>query len=234
MAQVVTPASAQATAGREVNAEAGDEPEQGGQALMALIQIVDRLRSPGGCPWDAEQTHRTLAPYLLEEAYELLDAIESGSVVDLREELGDVLFQVLFHARLAEELPPGERFDLDDVAADLGAKLIRRHPHVFADAAVLSPADVEANWDKLKHAEKQRTSVTDGVPTALPALALAAKLSSRARRGGVEVSLPDGTSVGARLFALALEAAAAGVDPELALRATALEYAQALRHAEGV
>ncbi len=201
--------------------------------MQALIQIVDRLRSPGGCPWDAEQTHRTLAPYLLEEAYELLDAIDSGSLVDLREELGDVLFQVLFHARLAEELPPGKRFDLDDVAADLSAKLIRRHPHVFADAGLSSSADVEVDWDKIKHAEKQRTSVTDGVPTGLPALALAAKLASRAGRGGVEASSPEGTSFGARLFALALEAAQAGVDPELALRATALEYAQALRHAEG-
>lgn len=208
-------------------------PTDAGQALLRLVAIMDRLRSPGGCPWDAEQTHRSLAPYLLEETYELLDAIDSGSVTDLREELGDVLFQVLFHARLAQELPVDERFNLDDVAADAGAKLMRRHPHVFADAAVSSPADVEANWDVIKRAEKQRTSVTEGIPISLPALALATTLHSRARRGGVSVPVPADGSLGARLFALAVEASEDGVDAELALRATALEYVRALRQAEG-
>lgn len=203
-----------------------------GPALLQLVAIMDRLRSPGGCPWDAEQSHRSLAPYLLEETYELLDAIDSGSVADLREELGDVLLQVLFHARLAQELPADERFDLDDVAADAAAKLVRRHPHVFADAAVPSTAEAQANWDVIKRAEKQRTSVTDGIPMNLPALALAAKLHSRARRGGVNVAIAADGSLGARLFALAVEANEAGVDAELALRATALQYAQSVRQAE--
>src|ERR1700709_567592 len=119
---------------------------------------MDRLRSPGGCPWDAEQTHASLAPYLLEEAYETLDAIETSDLVALREELGALLLQVLFHARLAEEAAAGQRFGIDDVAADLVAKLIRRHPHVFATAD--SPAaggftagDQQLNWDAIKKVE---------------------------------------------------------------------------------
>ena len=193
---------------------------------------MDRLRSPGGCPWDAQQTHRSLAPYLLEETYEVLDAIQNESVVELREELGDVLFQVLFHARLAEERPDGERFDIDDVAADAAAKLTRRHPHVFADTVADTPAAVEANWDVIKQAEKQRTSATEGIPTALPALALAAKLHSRARRAGVDAPVPDDDSFGARLLRLAIEAGESGTDPELALREAASAYADAIRSIE--
>ena len=210
---------------------AADDREDG-SALLELIGIVDRLRSPDGCPWDAQQTHQTLAPYLLEETYELLDAIRGGSAEELREELGDVLFQVLFHARLAQELPDGERFDLDDVAADIGAKLTRRHPHVFGDVTVTSAADVEANWDEIKRGEKHRASVIDGVPLAMPSLALAATLQTRARRAGVRVSPAADDGFGARLFALAVQASEAGVDPELALRASALEYAEALQAAE--
>ncbi len=193
---------------------------------------MDRLRSPGGCPWDAQQTYRSLATYLLEETYEVLDAIEHESVVDLREELGDVLFQVLFHARLAEELPADERFDIDDVAADAAAKLIRRHPHVFADTVADTPEAVEANWDVIKKAEKQRTSATEGIPTAMPALALAAKLHSRARRAGVAAPLPDDDSFGSRLLRLAVEAGEAGTDPELTLREAANAYAEAIRATE--
>lgn len=192
---------------------------------------MDRLRSPGGCPWDAAQTHRSLAPYLLEEAYETLDAIETGDSALLREELGDLLLQVLFHARLAEELPEGERFTVDDVAADLVAKLTRRHPHVFADAEVSGPAQVEANWDEIKKAEKGRTSAVDGLPAMLPALALAAKLIGRSRRAGLDVALPrDG--VGGQLFALVAQALDDGVDAELALRAGAHRFADAIRAAE--
>ncbi len=216
--------------------------------LDQAVAVVDRLVSPGGCPWDAEQTHRSLARFLLEETYEALDAIAADDPVLLREELGDVLFQVLFHARLGHDLPPGQRFSIDDVAADAVAKLTRRHPHVFADVTVSGSAEVLANWDEIKFREKNRTSVTDGIPLAQPALALTAKLVERATRAGVDVSYatpgtpsgetepgtppPGEAELGARLFALAAEAARAGIDPELALRAAALRFADAVRAAE--
>lgn len=152
-------------------------------ALRDLVAVMDRLRSPGGCPWDAEQTHSSLVQYLVEETYEVIDAIDAGDPEALREELGDLLLQVVFHARIAQEEPGG--FDIDDVAAGIADKLVRRHPHVFAGAQVADAADSEAAWFALKVAEKGRTSVTDGVPTALPALALTAKLRHRALKGGV-------------------------------------------------
>jgi NTP pyrophosphatase (non-canonical NTP hydrolase) len=203
-----------------------------GAGLLEVVAVVDRLRSPGGCPWDAEQTHQSLAPYLLEESYELIEAIELDDLVHLREELGDVLFQVAFHARLAEERPAPDRFSVDDVAADLVAKLIRRHPHVFAGREVASAADLAANWEAIKAAEKRRTSVTDGVPLGQPSLALAAKLQRRAQKAGLDAALPAGNGLGARLFALVGEAVAAGQDPEAALRATARAYRDAVRAAE--
>jgi XTP/dITP diphosphohydrolase len=203
-----------------------------GARLLDVVTVMDRLRSPGGCPWDAEQTHATLAPYLLEEAYEMLDAIEDGDLQLLREELGDVLLQVAFHARLAEELPTDERWSVDDVAGDLVAKLIRRHPHVFADRAVTGPAEVEANWDAIKAAEKGRSSVTDGVPLGQPALSLAAKLVGRADKAGLAIDPPVGDEVGHRLFVLARQAQAAGVDPEGALRAVAREFRDAILDTE--
>jgi XTP/dITP diphosphohydrolase len=203
-----------------------------GARLLDVVTVMDRLRSPGGCPWDAEQTHATLAPYLLEEAYELLDAIEDGDLQLLREELGDVLLQVAFHARLAEELPADERWSVDDVAGDLVAKLIRRHPHVFADSAVSGSAEVEANWDVIKAAEKGRSSVTDGVPLGQPALSLAAKLIGRADKAGLAIDPPGGDDVGHRLFALVRQAQVAGVDPEGALRAVAREFRDAVLDAE--
>jgi XTP/dITP diphosphohydrolase len=203
-----------------------------GARLLDVVAVMDRLRSPGGCPWDAEQTHQTLAPYLLEESYELLEAIEEDDVTHLREELGDVLLQVAFHARLAEERPDGERWSIDEVAADLVAKLIRRHPHVFADRVVGGVAEVAANWDEIKAVEKRRESVTDGVPLGQPALALAAKLQRRAAKAGLDVAAP-GDGLGARLFAIVGEAVDADVDPEAALRATARTYRSALRAAEG-
>ena len=203
-----------------------------GGRLLDVVAVMDRLRSPGGCPWDAEQTHQSLAPYLLEESYELLEAIELDDLAHLREELGDVLLQVAFHSRLAEERP-GERFSIDDVAADLVGKLIRRHPHVFAGREVASAADLAANWEAIKAAEKRRESVTDGVPLGQPALALAAKLQRRAQKAGLEVIPPTGDDLGARLFTLVGEAVAAGEDPEAALRATARVFRDAVRAAEG-
>lgn len=207
-----------------------------GAQLVRAVQIMDRLRSPGGCPWDAEQTHSSLAPYLIEEAYETLDAIETADLVALREELGDLLLQVLFHARLAEEAAAGQRFTIDDVAADLVAKLVRRHPHVFAlpeDGAQVRSADQQqTNWDAIKKAEKQRESVTDGIAMAQPALALAAKLVSRSERAGLAVEPPAGDGIGERLLALVHSAVRAGVDPEQALRQSAREYREAIRARE--
>jgi XTP/dITP diphosphohydrolase len=204
-----------------------------GARLLDVVAVMDRLRSPGGCPWDAEQTHASLAPFLLEEAYELHDAIEADDVELLREELGDVLLQVAFHARLAEELAEDDRWSIDDVAGDLVEKLVRRHPHVFAERAVSGAAEVAANWDEIKTAEKRRESVTDGVPLGQPALALAAKLRRRVEQAGLVVAAPAGDGVGSRLFALVGEALAAGVEPEAALRGTALGYLAAVRAAEG-
>jgi len=201
-------------------------------ALMRAVQIMDRLRSPGGCPWDAEQTHSSLAPYLIEEAYETLEAIETADLASLREELGDLLLQVLFHARLAEEAAEDERFSISDVADDLVAKLTRRHPHVFSDVTVSSAAEVNANWDEIKQAEKQRESATDGIPLAQPALALSAKLVSRASKAGLDVPTPAGHGLGEKLFDLVREAVQAGIDPEQALRETARDYRDAIRAEE--
>jgi XTP/dITP diphosphohydrolase len=213
------------------------DPAGSGAQLLRAVQVMDRLRSPGGCPWDAEQTHESLAPYLIEEAYETLDAIETSDLVALREELGDLLLQVLFHARLAEEAGAGQRFGIDDVAADLVAKLIRRHPHVFAapesDAdAGFSAGDQQLSWDAIKKAEKQRESVTDGIALGQPALALAAKLVSRSTRAGLMVELPAGDGIGERLLAVVAEAVHAGLDPEQALRQSARAYREAIRAGE--
>ena len=203
--------------------------------LDRAVRTMDRLRSPGGCPWDAEQTHTSLARYLLEETYELLEAIETGDVHLLREELGDLLLQVLFHARLAEELPPGEAFGIEDVAADLVDKLVRRHPHVFAEDAERHLADAEQlneAWERQKVVEKGRTSATDGVPLAQPALALAAKLVARADRAGLSPEPAATSAIGEQLFALVRAAVAAGEDPETALRETARAYRRAILAAE--
>jgi XTP/dITP diphosphohydrolase len=206
-----------------------------GAGLLGAVEVMDRLRSPGGCPWDAEQTHASLMPYLIEEAYEAYTALEEGDLAALQEELGDVLLQVLFHARLAEELPEDERWSIDDVAAGLVAKLVRRHPHVFADTTVSGSAEVNANWDTIKMAEKERTSVTDGVPLNQPALTLAAMLLRRAEKAGVAVPLPGGTGdrLGARLLALVIEGRRAGLDAEVELRATARELRDRILAAEG-
>ena len=200
-----------------------------GARLLDVVAVMDRLRSPGGCPWDAEQTHRSLMPYLLEEAYEAYAALEERDADALREELGDVLLQIAFHARIAEEAAPEEAWSIDDVAGELVDKLVRRHPHVFADVTVSGAAETEVNWDVIKAAEKPRESVTDGVPLSQPALSLAAKLQKRAAKAGVprdllELVPPERSTLGARLFALVAEARAAGEDPEAALRAVARAF----------
>ena len=195
-----------------------------GSRLLELVAVQDRLRSPGGCPWDAAQTHESLVPYLLEESYELVEALETGDRAHLREELGDLLMQIVFHARIATE-DTAEPFSIDDVAGDIADKLVRRHPHVFGDVEATTPAEVEANWEQLKAAEKGRTSIVEGIPMAQPALALVDALWRRAERAGVPDALvPDGDDIGARLFRLVTEARARGVDPEAALRATAREF----------
>ncbi|MDT4940260.1 MAG: hypothetical protein QOJ34_349 [Pseudonocardiales bacterium] len=196
--------------------------------LERAVEVMDRLRSPGGCPWDAAQTHESLTRYLLEEAYEVIEAIETGDLALLREELGDLLLQVLFHARMTQELPPEQAFGIDDVAADLVDKLVRRHPHVFAGIEAGTADELNETWERQKVDEKGRTSAVDGVPLNQPALALAAKLVSRARRAGLAGPPTDGDGIGARLMALVAEAVAAGVDPEAALRRTAREYRSAL------
>ena len=155
------------------------------QALRALNEVIERLRAPGGCPWDREQTHRTLRPYLLEETYEVLDAIDGREGSTLREELGDLLLQVLMHAAIAQEDPDG--FDIGDIAEVTRAKMIHRHPHVFGDVAVGGAADVVVNWERLKRVEKgERLSLLDGVPHALPALAYAQGVQKRPARVGFD------------------------------------------------
>lgn len=208
-------------------------PEPAG-ALARAVEVMDVLRSPGGCAWDAEQTHESLTRYLVEECFEVVEAIETGDPALLREELGDLLLQVLFHARIAQEETGPAGFGIDDVAADLVAKLVRRHPHVFDPDGVRGQdaAQLNETWEKQKIAEKGRTSAVDGVPIAQPALALTAKLVSRARRAGLgeAAGVPAGSpsdaaagptaeaEFGERLLAVTAEAVAAGVDPETALR----------------
>ncbi|MEU3828126.1 nucleoside triphosphate pyrophosphohydrolase [Streptomyces sp. NPDC029080] len=201
-----------------------------GARLLDLVQVMDRIRVE--CPWSSGQTHEGLAKYAIEEAYELVEAIEAGDRVELREELGDVLLQVVFHARIAEEHPDAP-FSVDDVAGGIVAKLIRRHPHVFGDERAETPEDVKEHWLRTKAEEKRRTSVTDGVPLGQPGLALAAKLASRVRTADLDVTVPEGDGIGYELLALAVRAEADGVDPEAALRAAARAYRDVIRKSEG-
>ena len=194
-----------------------------GARLLDLVAVMDRLRSPGGCPWDREQTHTSLVPYLVEEAHEAAEALESGDRDHMVEELGDVLLQVAFHARVAEEDPEAP-FDIDDVAAGIVAKLVRRHPHVFAEGTASTPGEVETSWDEIKAAEKdapEGSGPLRGVPVGMPPLARATKVASRLRKAGLEDLLAEasaGDDPGARLLALVAELTAAGVDPDAALR----------------
>jgi XTP/dITP diphosphohydrolase len=182
-----------------------------GARLLDLVSTMDRLRSPGGCPWDAKQSHESLAHYLVEETYEVLEAIEAGDLVALREELGDVLLQVVFHARLAQERDDGTGWNIDDVAGGIVEKLISRHPHVFGDVEVSGADEVVDNWEQLKSVEKGRTSVTEGVPLGQPALALAAKLQKRALRAGLPAPLLAEHVAAAETLPQAVAAAAAAV-----------------------
>ncbi len=198
-----------------------------GARLLDVVAVLDRLRSPGGCPWVAEQGHRSLAGYLLEEAHEVLEAIEVGSAAHLCEELGDILLQVIFHARVAADA--AEPFDIDAVAGGLVAKLIHRHPHVFDPAQAAEPplsiAQVEQQWQKLKDVEKQRTEKFAGLPPTLPALARAHKVLGRVELAGADLA---GSTLGQQLLAFLARAATdfPGEDPELALLAALREVEQ--------
>ncbi len=203
-----------------------------GARLLDAVAVIDRLVSPGGDPWKRQQTHRSLAGYLLEEAYEAYDAIEAGDLDALREELGDVLLQVVLHGRMAEELPDAERWSVDDVAGTLVEKMVRRNPHVFAGETVADVDEIIANWERIKKAEKARGSALDGIALSQPALALAAKILQRAERAGLSVPLPPADDLGGRLLATVAAARAAGLDPEAELRRAALAHAAAVRAAE--
>jgi XTP/dITP diphosphohydrolase len=209
-----------------------------GARLLDLVAVMDRLRSPGGCPWDAEQTHSSLLRYLLEEAHEVIEAVESNDRALLREELGDLLLQVVFHARVAEE-DPQDPFDVDEVAAGIVGKLVRRHPHVFAGAEAATGPDLDRNWEELKQQEKRREGLFDGIPASLPALARAQKMLDRLDNAGrltpevlAEASAapapadpatgterpPASDPTAGILLAAVRQARAAGVDAESALR----------------
>jgi MazG family protein len=218
-----------------VTPEGGSPPL--GSRFPELVRVMAELRAPGGCPWDAEQTHRSLARHLLEEAHEALAAIDSGDLDALKDELGDVLLQVVFHSEIAQE---EGAFDVDDVTDGLIAKLVRRHPHVFGDAEVSGADEVLVNWEKLKSAEGERAHLEEGIPETLPALARAGKVQRRAEADGrapldpseaaeiAHARLPeirdasDGDvaeeAVGELLFAIVTLARSAGVDAESALR----------------
>ena len=215
-----------------------------GSRLLDLVRVMDTLRVK--CPWDARQTHESLTPYLLEETYEAVDALTAGDQAAVREELGDVLLQVVFHARVAQERTDGTGYTIDDVADGIIDKLTRRHPHVFGDVSVSGPDEVKQNWDAIKAAEREAAglggpaSVLDGVPMSQPALSLAAQLLRRAERAGVPAELAEAATahaqesaddgdLGRELFALVNRARAAGLDPELELRAAALAYADRVR-----
>jgi XTP/dITP diphosphohydrolase len=205
-----------------------------GSQLQRLVEVMNTLRSPGGCPWDAEQTHESLLKYLLEESYEFVDAVQSDNRIDMREELGDVLLQVYFHARMAQEHPT-DPFSIEDVAQGIADKLIRRHPHVFAGVEVRDSQEVLENWEEIKKKEKGRTSPLDGVAMSQPALPLIEKLLYRAEKYGVEVKTPDFVSidgpadesaVGQALVAVIAWAHANGIDAETALRKEAMRISQ--------
>jgi tetrapyrrole methylase family protein/MazG family protein len=234
--------------GLDVEVVIGRAPR--GHLLLDLVRVMARLRGPGGCPWDAEQTHQTLVRYLVDETYELLEAVENGSADEVAEELGDLLLQVVFHAQMATE---GGTFDVDDVADRLVRKLVRRHPHVFGDVSVSGADEVVANWDLIKEHEKTRSSVFEDVPEALPALAYAAKLQRRAGKAGFDwddvagplgkvreeldelaAAPPDGAEdeTGDLLLAAVALSRHLDVDPETALRKAARRFRDRLAWVE--
>jgi tetrapyrrole methylase family protein/MazG family protein len=220
---------------------------QGGERLLDLVRVMARLRGPGGCPWDAQQDHRSLARHLLEEAHEVLDAIDANDDERLRDELGDLLLQVVFHAQMAAD---DGRWDVDDVADGIVRKLIRRHPHVFGDVTVSGADEVLVNWERIKAEEKgeRPAGVEDDIPATLPALARASKVLRRAAGWGFEWRTTEGAmaalraeideleraedpdnaeeEVGDVLFATVAVARRLGVDPETALRRTVRGFAE--------
>jgi XTP/dITP diphosphohydrolase len=199
-----------------------------GSELLRLVEVMDRLRSPGGCEWDAEQTHESLIKYLLEESYEFIDAIETDDRAGMREELGDVLLQVYFHSRIAQDHAT-DPFSIDDVAGAIADKLISRHPHVFAGLEVSGTEEIIENWEAIKAKEKGRTSPIDGVAMSQPALPLVSKLIYRADKYGAAIDIPKfesnlpatEESVGTALASVIAWAYEHEIDPELALRAQA-------------
>lgn len=209
-----------------------------GEPLLRLVEVMDRLRSPGGCAWDAAQTHESLVEYLLEECHETIEAIDAGDAAGLREELGDLLLQVVFHARIGQEADPP--WDIDDVADGIVAKLIRRHPHVFGaesgneHLAELGTSDGEVltrNWTAIKAAEKQRRTPFDGIPRSLPALAFAQKSWRRASEAGAADPAParpadvaDEAALGQALLGLVMTAEANGWDAEGVLRRSVTDW----------
>ncbi|MGZ5291582.1 MAG: nucleoside triphosphate pyrophosphohydrolase [Actinomycetota bacterium] len=215
-----------------------------GERLLDLVRVMARLRGPGGCPWDAEQDHRSLARHLLEETHEALDAIDAGDRDQLREELGDVLLQVVFHAQMAAD---DGAWDVDDVAEGIVRKLIRRHPHVFGEVEVSGADEVLVNWERIKEQEKGPKPLEDDIPASLPALARAAKVQRRAGGRGFEwrsvasalealreevgeleaTTDPDDAEgeIGDVLFATVSVARKLGVDAESALRRTIRGFA---------
>ena len=225
---------------------------EAGEAFAELIATIQRLRSPGGCPWDAEQTHVSLRQYLLEESYELLDAIDSGDATGMEEELGDLMTQLAFHTDIAHR---AGTFDAATAARKVVQKLIHRHPHVFGDGEKLSDAEeVVDRWEALKRAESGRTSIIASLPVAMPALAYAASVQRRAAKAGLPwpekpadasegpaFSKREGESdaeaearAGEMLMRVAMDVRQSGIDPEIALRAVAMKFRERVLRAEAL
>ena len=210
-----------------------------GSELQRLVEVMDRLRSPGGCPWDAEQTHESLVKYLLEESYEFIDSVDAKDREGMREELGDVLLQVYFHSRIAQDHPT-DPFSIEDVARAIADKLIRRHPHVFEGLQVSGTEEIIDNWEEIKAKEKGRTSALDGVALAQPALPLVEKLLYRAEKYKVNVELTKyqsdkpatQESVGEALASIIAWARDNEIDPENALRLYGRQIAEQIKTAE--
>jgi len=207
--------------------------------LQRLVEVMDRLRSPGGCSWDAEQTHESLVKYLLEESYEFIDSVDANDREGMREELGDVLLQVYFHSRIAQDHPT-DPFSIEDVARAIADKLIRRHPHVFEGLQVSGTEEIIENWEEIKAKEKGRTSALDGVALAQPALPLVEKLLYRAEKYKVNVELTKyqsdkpatQESVGEALASIIAWARDNEIDPENALRLYGRQIAEQIKAAE--
>jgi XTP/dITP diphosphohydrolase len=210
-----------------------------GSELQRLVEVMDRLRSPGGCPWDAEQTHESLVKYLLEESYEFIDSVDAKDREGMREELGDVLLQVYFHSRIAQDHPT-DPFSIEDVARAIADKLIRRHPHVFEGLQVSGTEEIIDNWEEIKAKEKGRTSALDGVALAQPALPLVEKLLYRAEKYKVNIELTKyqsdkpatEESVGEALASIIAWARDNEIDPENALRLYGRQIAEQIKTAE--